>query len=141
MQSADVDSYKRKLDKTAVPAGEAVIAMKAKLSAVYDTINCFASVADREATGILHLTCSKCFFFIFTCCTLLYSKAVLLKLFNIVYRQRTFCHSTYQSYISNEKNKKTKCYLINNNHTKKIHVKNAFILIPLLRDMDLHLFC
>ena len=78
MHSADVDSCKRKLVEAAVPAGEAVIAMKAKLSAVYVTINYFASVADCTAAGILHLICSKRFLFIFTCCTLLYSRAELL---------------------------------------------------------------
>ena len=55
MQSADVDSYKRKLVKVAVPAGEAVITMKAELSAMYVTINYFASATGRAAAGILHL--------------------------------------------------------------------------------------
>ena len=59
--------------------------------------------------------------------TMPWCSAVLLKLFNIVYRHRTFCHSTYQLRISNEKNRQ-KQVLFNKQQLYQ-KVKNAFILI------------
>ena len=76
IQAAGVDSSKRKLVKACrtrwLSHGEAIKAMKAELSAVYTTLNYFASTKkDCTAVGILHLICTKHFFFPFTCCILL----------------------------------------------------------------------
>ena len=68
MQVADFCSSKRKLVQPCrtrwLSHCEALIAMKAELTAVYATLNYFASAKkDGTAVGILHLICSKCFLF------------------------------------------------------------------------------
>ena len=68
IQAADVDSSKRKLVKACrtrwLSHGEAIKAMKAELSAVYTTLNYFASTKkDCTAVGIFHLICTKHFVF------------------------------------------------------------------------------
>ena len=50
-------------------------------------------------------------------------RPVLLKLFNIVNRQRTFCHSTYQLCISNRKNRKNQVLFNKQQPHKKVKSK------------------
>ena len=68
VQAADGDSSVRKLAKACrtrwLSHGAAVIAMKEEHSAVYTTLNYFASEKkDCTASGILDLICSKLFLF------------------------------------------------------------------------------
>ena len=59
MQTADVDSSKRKLIKACrtrrLSHADTVIAMKVELSAVHATLNCFVSTKDCTADGVLYL--------------------------------------------------------------------------------------
>ena len=62
---------------------------KTRLSDLFLEASCVANLAGRtESFGGRHVM-------------QLYCRPVLLKLFNIAYRQCTFCHATYQSCIAN----------------------------------------
>ena len=102
IQTADVYSSKRKLVKACrarwLFRGEAIKAMKAELSAVYITLNCFASTKkDCTAVGILHLIYTKHFLFSLN---LLHIALEHLNKLSLLFQKRSFHFSHLQSALA-----------------------------------------
>ena len=102
IQAADVDSSKQKLVKACrtrwLSHGEAIKAMKAELSAVYTTLNYFASTKkDCTAVGIIHLICTKHFLFSLY---LLHTALEHLNKLSLLFQKGSFHFSHLQSALA-----------------------------------------